>query len=349
MTILHVEISNFQAVVASSFDVALNENPLLICSKDNNGIVVSCNFLAAYHGVFRGQKLSDAKRLCPHVVIKKSSAELMKDIHCKIKQILFRYSDKIEELYEGVFHIDIESGKEIYDSPLWLADKLQRDIYEKVKLRAGIGVARNRMLAQIAFNWTGMYGVFIITPEMESGLMRKLPISKIPSLGKATQNKFNKIGITTCGDLQKTSESTLISMCGIAYGKKLHNYAYGRDFRKMKAPDRKKYVSVTHKFTHGLQVFDECDYYLLELFKSLSFKLETIDQKICSQFIAVRYQDGRRKRSELRSDKCDLKKLKTIMKILHDYAVGRQIVSIGIGVKLSEEKKDKTFQLAFSF
>ena len=349
MTIFHIEISNFQAVVASSVDGSLNEKPLLICSQDNKGVVVSCNFLATHYGIVKGQKLSEAKKLCPHIVIKKSNLQLIKDTHCKIKNILFKYSDKIEELSKGGFLIDVERGKEVYYSPLWLADKLQRDIYEQVKLRAGIGIARNRMLAHIAFNWTGMYGIFIVTPEMENDIMRELPISKIPSLGKAMQHKFNKIGIITCGDLQKTSENTLISMCGVTYGRKLYNYAYGRDYRKMKTPDKKKYVSVTHKFTHGLQVFDECDYYLRELFKSLSFKLETIEQGICSQFITVKYQDGKRKRSELRADKCNLKKLQAIMKVLHDYGAGRQIISIGVGVKLSDKKKEKTFQLAFSF
>ena len=349
MKIIHIKISNFQATVTTQDDRSLLAKPVVIGSRGDKGIVMSCNAVANAYGIQGGQSIPEAKRLCQSIVFQQSDVERCKEVNARIRSLLRTYTDKVETLSLGEYYIDVENNQDAQYSLLWLADKIQKAIFKNEHLNAAIGVGQNKLLASIALGWAEPSGLFILSETQKEEVMKDLPISRIPALGKATQKRFYAMDVLSCGDLQKISKEKLIQMCGVSYGKKLHNYAFGRDERKIKLEDQKKYLAVTHKFPFGLQVLDECNFYLDELVKSLDLKLKGVRQPIKAQFITIKYDDGKRKSEEIKSAVNDLGRFKKIMKSLFGLAKGRHIKSIGVGVKLTEEAKKEAFQVSFIF
>jgi DNA polymerase-4 len=349
LKILHIKIINFQATVTTQEDRSLLAKAVVIGSLGDKGIVMSCNAVATAYGIEGGQSIPEAKRWCQSIVFKQSDVDKCKEAHARIKNLLSTYTEQVETLSLGEYYIDVEHNQDAQYSILWLADKIQKAIFKNEQLNVAIGVGQNKLLASIALGWAIPSGLFILSEMQRDEVMKDLPISRIPALGKATQQRFHDMDVSTCGDLQKVSKEKLMQMCGASYGKKLHNYAFGRDERKIKREDQKKYLAVTHKFPLGLQLLDECNFYLDELVKSLDLKIKGIRQPIKAQFITIKYDDGKRKSEEMKSAVNDLGRFKKIMRSLFESAKGRHIKSIGVGVKLTEEAKKEAFQVSFIF
>lgn len=349
MTILHISVRNFCLEIYQLQNPSLKEKPLVICNNEINGTILSSNEVASNRGIEIGQKVSKFKQVNSDLIVYKLDQSLVQKKHMKIMKILEGYTDRIEDISHGVFAIDIESSKLIYYSSLWMANKIFNDIKTNESLNVSIGIGCNKFFSSVAHYFVKAYGIFMISSDMEESILHTLPISFIPLLSNSSQAKLQKIGVKTCSDLRRLSDSDLHLVCASRHINKIRDLANGKDDRVINNKENKKYISVTHKFSHRLQLIDECYSHLEELYKSLLFKVNTIDQKISSQFISIKYTDGKRKRSEIKSKNCELTRFNIIMKVLYESAPHKEISSISIGVKLVVEDKQKLFQLEFLF
>jgi DNA polymerase-4 len=57
-------------------------------------------------------------------------------------------------------------------------------------------------LAKIASDWRKPDGLFVIQPEKVETFLSPLPVGRIPGVGKVTEQKLEKLGIRTVGELQ---------------------------------------------------------------------------------------------------------------------------------------------------
>ncbi|XP_048477184.1 DNA polymerase kappa [Rhincodon typus] len=76
-------------------------------------------------------------------------------------------------------------------------------IEQKTKLTASAGIAPNMMLSKVCSDMNKPNGQYRIPAERDAVIdfIKKLPIRKVPGIGKVTEKMLNALGITTCTQL----------------------------------------------------------------------------------------------------------------------------------------------------
>ena len=101
---------------------------------------------------------------------------------------------------------------------------------------ASAGVAPNKFLAKIASDWKKPDGLFVIRPEEVDSFLLPLPVSRLPGVGKVTEEKLKHLEIQTVADLKQLDLATLEDRFG-RYGLRLYELARGIDNSEV-VPDR---------------------------------------------------------------------------------------------------------------
>ena len=82
-------------------------------------------------------------------------------------------------------------------------------IRQELNLTASAGVAPNKFLAKLAFDWKKPDGLFVIQPEEVDAFLLPLPVGRLPGVGKATEEKLTKLGIWSVSELRGLQSSEL--------------------------------------------------------------------------------------------------------------------------------------------
>jgi DNA polymerase-4 len=117
-----------------------------------------------------------------------------------------------------------------------VASAIREQIRQEVHLTASAGVAPNKFLAKIAFDWRKPDGLFVIQPGEVDTFLSPLPVGRLPGVGKVTGEKLDKLGIRTGSDLRSLDLPTLEGHFG-RYGLRLHELSRGLDNSEV-VPDK---------------------------------------------------------------------------------------------------------------
>src|SRR5262249_55217591 len=117
------------------------------------------------------------------------------------------------------------------------------------------GVAPNKFLAKIASDWRKPDGLFVIRPSEVSAFLLPLPVSRIPGVGKVTENRLKEAGVATVGDLRGLGLEALESEFG-RYGRGLFELANGVDQNPVVSDRPTKSVSAEGTFERDLPLSD---------------------------------------------------------------------------------------------
>ncbi len=135
------------------------------------GIVIALSYEAKAKGVKRGMFVSDAKRICPGIIILDSNYETYGLFSVRMFEILKRFSPKIEEYSIDEAFVDLTGLRRLYScSYEEIALKIQNTIEKELSISVSIGISITKVLAKIVYsghNWTAI-------PFLTGHLFRKL-------------------------------------------------------------------------------------------------------------------------------------------------------------------------------
>ena len=139
--------------------------------------------------------------------------------------------------------------------PKQMAEMLMSEVYERIGVRATAGVGPNMYLAKIAMDIIAKHAPDFIGVLDETAYKEQLwdhrPLSDFWRIGRQTQKKFERIGITTMGgiaELAARDEDLLYRMFGID-AELLIDHAYGLEPTLIS--DIKGYKNKSHSLSHG--------------------------------------------------------------------------------------------------
>jgi DNA polymerase-4 len=119
-------------------------------------------------------------------------------------------------------------------------------------------VGSSRLVAKISSDLAKPNGILCVLPGSESAYLAPLDISKIPGVGKVTQQNLRKIGIHRIGQLASLDSSLLEEhwgKLGLALAGKAHGLDSGAWFEgEIGAHDQPK--SISHETTFSKDTFD---------------------------------------------------------------------------------------------
>lgn len=270
--IIHIDMDAFFASVELRERPDLQNLPVVISSHHPRAVIAAASYPARKFGLRSAMSMTQAKKLCPQVVVIEPNFEKYRDVSQQIHQVFQKYTHLIEPLSLDEAFLDVTENLQDIPSATEVAERIRTDIFKVTGLTASAGVAPNKFLAKIASDWNKPNGICIIKPKQVQNFIQDLPLKKIPGVGKVTQEKLKTLQLETLGDLQQIDENVLIHHFG-KYGKQLFLYAQGVDDRPVQSERQRQQISKEITFDDDLTL-EQCSPYWDQLIERVWLSLE---------------------------------------------------------------------------
>jgi DNA polymerase-4 len=245
--IAHVDMDAFYASVEQRDDPGLRGRPVVVAWHGPRSVVCAASYEARKFGIRSAMPALRAARLCSHAVFVPPDFTRYKAVSLAVREIFSRHTDLIEPLSLDEAYLDVTENKTGLPTATRVAIKIREEIRQELNLTASAGVAPNKFLAKIASDWKKPDGLFVIQPHQIHDFLRDLPISRIPGVGKVTEQYLVDAGIRTVGDIQVMDAETLETRFG-RYGLRLYELSRGIDHSPV-VPNRvRKSISAEDTF-----------------------------------------------------------------------------------------------------
>jgi DNA polymerase-4 len=249
--IIHIDMDAFFASVELKDRPELKHLPVVVSSHHPRAVICAASYPAREFGLRSAMSMSQARKLCPHVIVIEPNFEKYRTVSAQIHQVFQRYTPLIEPLSLDEAYLDVTENLKNIPSATEVAMRIRQDIFKATGLTASAGVAPNKFLAKIASDWNKPNGICVIKPSQVQHFIQNLPLKKIPGVGKVMQEKLKLLQLQTLGDLQKIEQNMLVQHFG-KYGKQLFLYAQGIDERPVQGERERQQISKETTFDDDL-------------------------------------------------------------------------------------------------
>ncbi len=347
--IIHVDMDCFYAAIEMRDNPALKEIPIAVGGNaSSRGVISTANYPARRFGVRSAMSTATALKLCPHLKVLPGRMSLYKETSAKIRQIFSRYTHLIEPLSLDEAYLDVSDSMHCHGSATLIAQEIRQQIFDELNLTASAGIAPIKFLAKIASDINKPNGQFVITPEQVDDFILKLPLNKIPGVGKVTFARLQEMGLETCADIRRTDVISLVKAFG-KFGQNLWERSHGIDEREIN-PDRlRKSVGVERTFASDINSWDDCLALLDGLYSELERRLTKVkpDLRIARQGVKLKFDDFQLTTQEHTHpilEKADL--INIAYQAWHERRNGRGVRLIGFHVTLQDPQIERPLLLA---
>lgn len=228
--ILHCDLNNFFASVSLLFNPTLRSVPVAVCGdkEQRHGIVLAKNEAAKRCGVKTAEAIFEAKAKCPELVILPPMMDKYKEYSEKAHRIYEEYTDMIEPFGIDECWLDVTGSRLLFGSGEEIADKIRREIKQKLGITVSVGVSFNKVFAKLGSDMKKPDGITVISRENFREKIWRLLISDLLFVGRKTTDRLRSCGICTIGDAALCSDEMLERLLG-KNGLELKRYALGED------------------------------------------------------------------------------------------------------------------------
>jgi len=347
---MHVDMDSFYSSVEVREQPELKGLPVVVGSNPKGGkgrgVVSTCSYEARKFGIHSAMPISRAYRLCPEAIYLPVNMELYKKTSDNIMEILRIFADRFQQVSVDEAYLDIGDSIEDYRSATMLAQKIKQEVLCKQSLTCSIGVAPNKVIAKIASDINKPDGLTVVRPEEKESFLYPLCVSRIPGIGKKTQQVLEEIGINTIGQLAMADVQLLISRFG-KYGFMMHQLANGIDPRQVKEREEVKSISTEDTFDEDISDPGLIKSVFCELAEKVHAELTKKRFRFRTVSIRVRFDDFRtytraKTLHAATTDKMSI--IKVAVELMEEFMGCGRFRLLGVGVsKLEKIDEKQTF------
>ncbi|TKF20711.1 DNA polymerase IV [Vibrio genomosp. F6] len=346
--IIHVDMDCFFAAVEVRDNPEYRNRPLAVGGHEKQrGVLSTCNYEARKFGIRSAMPTGQALKLCPHLLVVPGRMQVYKEVSTHIREIFSRYTNLIEPLSLDEAYLDVTESTLCQGSATLIAQSIRNDIWQELNLTASAGVAPIKFLAKVASDMNKPNGQFVIPPDQVQAVVDKLPLEKIPGVGKVSLEKLNQAGFYTCEDIKNSDYRELLLKFG-RQGASLWKRSHGIDDREIVVERERKSVGVERTFSQNISSYEQC-WQVIEgqLFPELDRRLgkATADKAIIKQGIKLKFADFQQTTIEHIHHQLELDDFKGLLRDILQRQKGREIRLLGLNVMLKPEAQMK--QLSF--
>ncbi len=249
----------FFVSVEELFDPGLKGKPVVVGGrKDERGVVAAASYAARSYGVHSAMPLRTAAKLCPQAVFLEGHPERYREYSQRIHEILLEFTPQVSMASIDEAYLDMTGTERLWGPPLRAATLLHDRIGARTGLNCSIGIATSKMLAKICSDFAKPNGIAWVPPGMEAAFLAPLHVSRIPGVGRVTEERLHEIGVRKIGDLARLDEDFLLRRFG-QWGLALAGKARGADAGAWFAGEIGAYEdprSISHEHTFSEDVSD---------------------------------------------------------------------------------------------
>ena len=338
--IIHLDMDCFYAAIEVRDRPELKGKPVGVGgARDRRGVLTTCNYEARAFGVHSAMPTFMALQRCPKLIVLPTRFDVYRRESAVIRGILHRFSTLVEPLSLDEAYLDVTAHPGARGP---LAQVIRDLIFRKTKLTASAGIGPNKLVAKIASDLNKPNGQFEVMAEQVPEFMAALPVRKLWGIGRVTEQRLEKLGITTCAHLQRYSRTELHTVLG-KWGAELFDLARGIDERPVEPDRERKSLSNEETFATNLETLADCEEKLPELFEELMAELAQKEpgRVITKIFVKLKFADFTRTTVERAG-------LETALAHFRDLLgegfsrTGKSVRLIGLGVRFAEMQQDDT-------
>jgi DNA polymerase IV len=196
------------------------------------GVATTATYAARQFGVGSAMGLMKAAKLCPQAILLPVDFDEVRRISRLFKSTIAEIAPLVEDRGVDEVYIDftdVPGGQR--EGGRVLARLIQKSIFQATGLTCSIGVAPNKLIAKMASEFNKPNGISIVYAQDLEEKIWPLPCRKINGVGPKADEKLQRHGIHTVGELAQRSPAWLVQHFGNSYGAWLHAVSWGRDER----------------------------------------------------------------------------------------------------------------------
>lgn len=203
--ILHVDGDCFFASCEVAKCPELKGKPVI--TGQERGIVSSLTYEAKALGITRAMTLSQARKICPSVIMLPSDYESYSLYSIRMFEILKRITSDVEEYSIDECFANLTGlRRPLNMNYIQMAELIQKNLNTELGVSFSVGLAPTKTLAKIASKWKKPSGLTVIPGRNIHLFLRGLPLEDIWGVGKQTANYLKKSGLNSALDFANTSE-----------------------------------------------------------------------------------------------------------------------------------------------
>ena len=270
--VLHIDMDAFYASVEQLDHPDLRGKPVIVGGSSNRGVVSAASYEARKFGVRSAMPIFQAKKRCPQGIFVPVRMRRYKEMSDRVMEILETYSPIVEQVSIDEAYLDLTGLERLHGSSERIARRIKEEIRSVTSLSCSIGIAPNKFLAKVASETNKPDGLTVIPTHDAPEVARRLPVGKVPGVGKKTVERLEKLKVTRLGDLLRAPEAELLKAVG-KFAYTLLEFARGVDDSPVVSHTDAKSISSEETFEENTN-----DYEVLK--KELLVQAEEVGRRL---------------------------------------------------------------------
>lgn len=214
---LFIDMNCYFASVEQQLDHTLRGKPVVVAPVDAESTsCISASREARTFGIKTGTRISDARRMCPKlIVISVRAKDYIAMHHTIVKAVdsvlpvsaVLSVDEMVCRLWGD--HATVAAGTAV-------AKAVKRAIYDQAGewMSCSVGLAPNRLLAKVAADMQKPDGLTVIRKEDLPGRLHGLELRDFPGVGPRMERRLNSAGIVTVEQFTGLREKDLARVWG---------------------------------------------------------------------------------------------------------------------------------------
>lgn len=343
-SILHVDLDAFFVAVERVLEPNLRGRPVVVGGAPaERGVVAAASYEARAFGVRSAMPMAQALRLCPDLVRVPPRFDVYERASRAVFRVLESYTPVVEPVSVDEGYLDLTGTERLFGRAVDVAERLRREVRERLRLDLTVGVARNRLVSKVASDFAKPAALFDVRPGQEPRFLAPLPVQALPGIGPVTARRLLDFNIQRLGGLAATEEWFLEEVFG-SFGAAMQAHARGEDDTPVCPPwERPEAKSIGHEETFPRDTDDHAFLRgkLQELLEHAARRLRADGLLARRVTVKLRYADfvtEARDATLACATDHDVEFLEPALSLLHRMAARRTLVR-RLGVRLSDLRR----------
>lgn len=344
----HVDINSYFATMMQQENPHLRGKPIGILKSAGRTCIIAASNEAKTYGVKTGCRVSEAKQLCPHIILVPATFDLYLSATRVLRDVLLSLTPNPEIFSLDEAFLPLGSCSFLYTHPQAFGSLVQQRIQHAlgVWVTCNVGIASSRFLAKMAGEVAPKNSVHIISKNDEISLLAATSFKDVCGIGFHLEKRLHAAGITSLAHIPFFSHKELVEILGPFWAVEVEQMSMGMDPSFLKRITPNKPMQCVSRTITGYRLCNDEDVIrrtLLNLTTEVITKIRTM--KLAGRRIGV-FLEGRTERwSKHLTTQMPICHTKEMFEFIYDKmytSSQRNFPVIRFGVSLSLLEKQQT-------
>jgi DNA polymerase-4 len=290
-TIVHIDADAFFVSCEQARDPSLVGKKCAVGGRER-GIISSASYEARACGVYTPMPTSRALKVCPDLVMIAHTSGLYGEVSRKMFDLCETVTPVVQRNSIDEGYMDLgPCALGTLESVERAVRGLQQRIWDELRIPVSMGLAANKLVAQIASKLRKPRGFVVVLPGTEADFLAPLPVGRLPGIGAKTEASLAGMGIRLVKDLFSRSEREMAEAFGTDWRSVLEmGRGIDESAVETEESDAKSY-SKQETFSTDVADFAEIERVAKRMLDELMPKVRADGAKVKTVTIKVRYSD----------------------------------------------------------